>query len=83
MKNLFLTIIFAIGLFSCSENSMENPDDQLNGIQKEFVEQVEFLTSKNTMVITPNFHSIDQQIAFAPQGKENSLLTNLGFFESL
>lgn len=72
-------MIFTVGLVSCSENSLDQNDNQLNGIEKEFVEQVEFLTSKNSMVITPNYHSIDQQIAFSPQGIEINLLSSLGF----
>ncbi|PID68316.1 MAG: hypothetical protein CR968_02040 [Flavobacteriia bacterium] len=72
-------MLFAIGLVSCSNDSSEQNNIPINGIEKEFLSQVEFLTENNSMLITPNYHSIEQQIAFTPQGKEISFLTSLGF----
>lgn len=75
-STLLIFIVFAV-VVSCSDNSM-NEEFELEGIASEFVEEVDFLTNNNSMIVTPNNHQVEQTIVFTPRGKEMDLLTKLG-----
>ena len=77
-KVVYLGMIFLV-LLGCSDNLTEQDEIALDNIEAKFIEEIDFLTSKNSMLITPSNHEIQQTILFSPQGKENSLLKNMGF----